>query len=231
MNTFEKFLPFILQTLIWIPTRFILWFFADFRVLGLENLERIDASHGVIFAANHASSLDPFLLPAGLPFFSRFMPIFYTSRERTFYRTQTWWENILYSTKWFRAWGAHQVYVGKNDFDIALQKHIEILKQGKSVLIFPEGGTTKDGSLRAFKTGVIHLTVRTGAPIIPIALKGTYGVSFKSFFRKKNKVELYIGSPIHSSDIVGSSRQISIKEYKNKIEILEKIISNMLLKV
>jgi len=228
MNTLEKILPLIFQTLIWIPTRIIFLIFGRFKVVGLENLRGVDTSKGVIFASNHAKSLDPIVLPAGLPFLSRFMPIFYTSRERTFYHTKTWWEDILYSTKWFRAWGAHQVYVGKKDFDIALSKHIEILLHGKSVLIFPEGGTTKDGNMRPFKAGVIHLTIRTGAPMIPIAMKGTYEASFKRFFRRKNKLTLVFGKPIYPHHLIGSKNKISISEYKDGLVVLESKIKELL---
>lgn len=230
MNTFEKIAPLILQTIIWIPTRIILKIFGSFKVVGLENFKNIDTSRGVIFASNHSSALDPILLPAGLPFLSRFMPMFYTSRERTFYHTNRWWEDILYSTKWFRAWGAHQVYVGQNNFDIALRKHIEILKHGKSVLIFPEGGTTKDGGLRPFKAGVIHLSIRTGAPIIPLVMKGTFKISFKKFFTRQHKLSLVFGIPIYPRDLISSGQEISISEYKDKVTIIESATKNLLTK-
>ena len=228
MNLFERISPLIFQTLIWIPTRIILLSFGYFKVKGLENLKNVSTSHGVIFASNHASGLDPILLPAGLPFFSRFMPMFYTSRERTFYHTNKWWEDILYSTKWFRAWGAHQVYVGQNDFDIALQKHIKILKEGKSVLIFPEGGTTKDGVIRPFKSGVIHLSLRTGAPIIPVVMKDTFRISFKQFFKRRHKLTLIFGKPIYPDHFVNSKDKVTIAEYKNDSFLLENKIKELM---
>lgn len=228
MNFFEKIAPLVLQTIIWIPTRILLFVFGRFQVVGFENLRGIDTSHGVIFASNHASALDPILLPAGLPFLSRFMPMFYTSRERTFYHTNRWWEDVLYSTKWFRAWGAHQVYVGQNDYDIALRKHIKILRHGKSVLIFPEGGTTKDGALRPFKSGVIHLTVRTGAPIVPIVIGDTFKISFGRFFRRRHRLTLVFGEPIYPEDLLGSNVEISVGEYRNRLVLIENVIQDLL---
>ncbi|MDE2188208.1 MAG: hypothetical protein KGJ35_00560, partial [Patescibacteria group bacterium] len=74
--------PLILQKIIWIPTNIILRFFCHLQVRGLENLKGI--GRNAIFASNHASELDPFFIPASLPFFSRFSPIFYASREKAF---------------------------------------------------------------------------------------------------------------------------------------------------
>src|SRR3989344_5971123 len=80
--------PLVLQTAIWPATRFFFWLFLHLRVVGLENLKNLPK--GVIFATNHSSELDPILVPASLPFLSKFMPMFYVSRPREFYSTSGW---------------------------------------------------------------------------------------------------------------------------------------------
>ena len=47
------------------------------------------------------------------------------------------------------------------------------LRRGVPVLLFPEGTRSEDGNVKAFKEGAFYLAVRTGAPVIPIALSGT----------------------------------------------------------
>ena len=47
------------------------------------------------------------------------------------------------------------------------------LKEGNSLLIFPEGTRSKDGSLQNFKDGAFELAVTTGTPILPIVIEGT----------------------------------------------------------
>ncbi len=226
MNTFEKISPLILQTLIWIPTRLILWVFSGFKVSGLENLKGLKT--GVIFAANHSRSLDPIVLPAALPFFSRFMPIFYTSRERTFYKVKAWWEKILYSESWFNAWGAHKVVVGQKNFEIALEKHIKILKSGKSLFIFPEGGTTKDGKLKPGKPGIAYLADKLSTPVVPVAIEGNYGLTMKKFFRGKANISVTFGKPVYRSEFFGEETDLGIEDYKKASALIMSKIAYML---
>ncbi|HEY5232443.1 MAG TPA: hypothetical protein VIK35_02770, partial [Verrucomicrobiae bacterium] len=105
--------PLLLQKLIWIPTRSILWFFGRLEVRGLENLNGIKTP--VIFAPNHPSELDPFLVPASLPFWSRFSPLFYTTREKSFYDT-VGWRRHLFGGLFINLWGGYPVSVGLRDY-------------------------------------------------------------------------------------------------------------------
>jgi 1-acyl-sn-glycerol-3-phosphate acyltransferase len=49
----------------------------------------------------------------------------------------------------------------------------ELLAEGRALGIFPEGTRSPDGRLHKFRTGVARLALRTGAPVIPVALIGT----------------------------------------------------------
>ena len=143
--------PFILQTLVWIPTWFVLTLCGRFRKYGRENLKGL--SRGVIFAANHGSELDPILVPASLNPFSAVMPIFYVAREREFYEKDGF-SKYIYGGFWFKLWGAYPAYMGKKDYAFSLQEHIKILNAGKSLLVFPEGEKTKNGEVGNGKGGV-----------------------------------------------------------------------------
>ncbi|MBU3968704.1 1-acyl-sn-glycerol-3-phosphate acyltransferase [Patescibacteria group bacterium] len=209
--------PLLLQTLFWIPVRLILIFFIGLKVRGTGNLKGLE--RGVIFASNHANALDPILLPASLPFLSKFIPMFYTSRENTFYERK--WMQIFFSLGlFFKAWGSYAVGIGIHNYEESLKDHINILNDKHSLFIFPEGRTTKDGNFQEAKGGVAFLAHKTNLPVVPIGINSTYKISWGSFFSRKRKVVLNIGKPIYPKKILGDKKEITINDYKfgaNKI--------------
>jgi 1-acyl-sn-glycerol-3-phosphate acyltransferase len=49
----------------------------------------------------------------------------------------------------------------------------EAIREGNSIMIFPEGTRSKDGNVQAFKTGAFRIALEMKAPILPIAIRGT----------------------------------------------------------
>ncbi len=206
--------PLILQSLIWIPIRFLFWLFIRFEVRGLEHLEKISEKKGIIFASNHTSELDPIILPAGLPFLSRFMPIFYTSREKSFYIKSGYRQNI-YGGVIFKLWGAHAVYSGLKDYEKSLVNHIKLLNAGKSLMIFPEGRISKDGQIGEARGGVAFLSEITNCPIVPIHITGAYQITLKEILTRKRKVTLTFGE-----SITIKKKEKAIETYKEIAEMI-----------
>lgn len=186
--------PLILQKLIWVPTRILLRTCGHIEIRGLENLATLEGN--AIFALNHASEADVFLLPGSLPFFSRFSPIFYTSREKAFYKNSGW-RQIFYGGIFFKAWGAYPVTVGLNDYDASLKNQIRILRDGGNLCIFPEGRTTKDGQIGEAKGGVAHLSYTAKKPIVPVRIDGTFRLSPLGFLAGGRKLAIMFGKPIY----------------------------------
>lgn len=54
-----------------------------------------------------------------------------------------------------------------------LQQAVKLLSQGVSVIFFPEGTRSRDGSIGEFLPGAFHIAARAGVPLIPMALAGT----------------------------------------------------------
>jgi len=214
-------LPLILQTLIWIPTRIVLKVFAHLEVIGLENLKNVRG--GVIFAPNHSSELDPGLLPASLPFFSPLMPMFYTSRERSFYKFSSW-RKLFYGGLLFKIWGAYPVYPGQNDFSKALVHHIDILRSGKSVCLFPEGKRTRNGEMGSAKAGIAYLADATDCPIVPVCIIGSFNVALKDFLLGRKYFVVTFGEPILRKRLFGKSRKppspYDYDRYKEKADFI-----------
>ena len=210
MNRFFLLSPLVLQKAIWHATRAILLFFFRFEVRGLENLKsqmhqmsKLQTSgarkeKGVIFAANHSSELDPILVPAALPFFSTLLPIFYVSRPRAFYKTSGW-RQFFYGGLLFKLWGAHSVCtaVGGADYAQSLATHIQILKMGGSILIFPEGRKTRDGNIQhEAHGGVAYFAHATGIPVVPVRIFGDFNMSLADFFLRRRRISVVFGAPI-----------------------------------
>src|SRR5919198_3092017 len=121
--------------------------------------EHVPQSGPVIFAANHRSFLDPFVIAT----IAR-RPMYYVAKEELF-------RNRL--TSWFlNALGAFPVRRGQGDAD-TIDTARAILERGDCVLIFPEGTRTRPGALGRPRRGVGRLALETGAPVVPVALIGT----------------------------------------------------------
>lgn len=132
------------------------------RVEGLDILERIDGP--VIFVANHASHLDTPLILLSLPDAWRRRTAVAAAADYFF---DTWW----------RAVGSSIVF---NTFPIDRRGGSmattpgEVLEQGWSLVIFPEGTRSTDGWIGTFRMGAAFLAHEHGVPIVPVAHRGTF---------------------------------------------------------
>jgi glycerol-3-phosphate dehydrogenase (NAD(P)+) len=114
---------------------------------------------GIILAANHRSFLDPFVIGCCVP-----RPIYFMAKRELFQkRWMGWFLNCM---------GAFPVRRGESDEE-SMKTARALLERGEAVVIFPEGTRIRNGSLAKPKRGVGRLALETGAPVVPIAIKGT----------------------------------------------------------
>lgn len=213
--------PFALQNLIWPPTRLALKFFVDFEVIGLENIAKLEGP--IIFAANHTGELDVILVPAALPFLSRLSPMYYVAKRREFYEKEGP-ISFIYGGGFFRLWGAYPLREGLKNYAMSLNMHVAILRLGKSLLIFPEGGIPKDRKLGSAHGGVAFLSKEADAPIVPIAVKGVREISMKDFWARKKKITLTFGKPIYPNELFVGKTDVTPEEYKAAAQkVMDKI--------
>jgi len=130
---------------------------------GGERLERV--ARPAIFVANHSSHLDAPLILTSLPVAWRDQTAVAAAADYFF---TTWWMSAAASL-------AFNLYpVGRGGSRRAPGLSRNLLAEGWSLLIFPEGSRSADGKLGRFKPGAAALAVDLGLPVVPVALHGTY---------------------------------------------------------
>lgn len=83
-----------------------------------------------------------------------------------------WYENKL--IRWI-TYGKAAIPIDRYGLDTSwIKDAVKMIKQGKNVIIFPEGHTTEDGEIDEFKAGFAMLSVMTNAPVVPIYITGGY---------------------------------------------------------
>jgi long-chain acyl-CoA synthetase len=177
--------------------------FAWIHVDGLEHLKNIEGP--VIFAANHQSHMDVPAILAALPgkwrrrvapamakefFKAHFFPEQYTSRQ--------WFTNSLnywLAAAFFNAFPLPQREAGARQ---TLRYAGDLINDGFSVLIFPEGKRSAHGEIQAFRPGIGMMASRLNVPVVPIRLIGLDRVLHPTWkMAKPGHVTIRFGAPIH----------------------------------
>jgi 1-acyl-sn-glycerol-3-phosphate acyltransferase len=134
-------------------------FFHVYFRMRRTGMHHIPKTGPVIFAANHRSFLDPFVI--GM--LTR-RPVYYVAKRELFENpVQAWLLNRL---------GAFPVERGESD-ERSMSTARAVLARGDCLVIFPEGTRIRGGPLHSPKRGVGRLALETGAPIVPVAVIGT----------------------------------------------------------
>ena len=158
------------------------------HVEGLDLLSRVEGP--VIFVSNHASHLDTPLILLSLPDEWRRRTAVAAAADYFF---DTWW----------RAVGSAMVF---NTFPIDRRGGSmaatpgEVLADGWSLIIYPEGTRSRDGWVGRFQLGAAYLATRYGVPVVPLAHRGTFaamprGQNWPSAGRRQ--LTLRFGAPLY----------------------------------
>jgi 1-acyl-sn-glycerol-3-phosphate acyltransferase len=174
-------------------------------VTGLENIPR---DKPLILAANHQGAGDIMIVLAFLPVHFRFaikkelfdIPIFgwYLRRAGYFPIDR---ELVLSAYK-------------------MVEQIVGFLNAGDSVLIFPEGTRSTDGTLGKFKRGSLLAALKSGAPIVPLAISGSYNLMPRgTWLLNPCPIKLSAGRPIYIS---------TEADFENKVAAVRQAIADML---
>lgn len=152
-----------------------------FEVVGREH---VPLDGPLILASNHLNNADPPAIALGVPR----LPTYMAKREMIS------WPILGPAFKWF---GAFPVRRGEADLS-ALRAATEVVKSGKMLVMFPEGTRSRTGGLTEGHSGTGLIALRTGAPILPVAVTGTEVIKWPWIFVKPlmvPRVKVTIGEP------------------------------------
>jgi 1-acyl-sn-glycerol-3-phosphate acyltransferase len=170
-------------------SRILLW--VSGVTVRVEGLEKIDSGGSYVFVANHCSYMDTPVVLAHIPVEFRFLA------------KQGLFSIPLLGTHLHRA-GHIPVVRGNPRASVhSMTDAARIVRQRHiSILVFPEGGRTQDGTLRSFKEGAAYIAIKAGVPAVPIALIGTRKVlPMGSGTIHGGVVEVRISDPIPTAEM------------------------------
>ncbi len=162
------------------------WFLRNaFRLVlrvELRGLENVPREGALIVAISHSSFLDPLLAGAYLP-----RDIIPMAKIEAF--------NYPVLGLIVKFYGAFPVRRGEADMS-AFKTALRVLLAGNAMVMAPEGHRSESGALQQGREGAIMLSLRTGAPILPVAVWG--GKSFwKNLSRaKRTPMWFHVGPPV-----------------------------------
>ncbi len=158
--------------------------------------EALDPSASYIFAANHQSQYDIFVLQGYLGHDFRWLA------KKELFRVPVWGPAM-------RSAGYIPVdRAGGRQAMRSLNEAASRIAGGTSVVIFPEGTRSPDGRLQDFKAGGMQLAIKAGVPVVPVAIAGTHRILPKGrIFASPGRVTVRIGRPVETGSVGARQKQ------------------------
>lgn len=183
---------------------------AGVRVI-IEGADKLQPQTGYIYCANHLSQFDIFSFQGYFPLSFRWL-----AKEELF--------RIPFLGRAMANAGSIAINRSQGRKALkSLEQAAERIKGGASILIFPEGTRSADGTLQPFKGGAMLLAIKAGVPIVPVAFLGSHGVLPKgTFFTRPGTITIRIGAPVVVTGYSNREKQDLAMVIHDKIaELLE----------
>ncbi len=150
---------------------------------------------GFVLVANHSSFLDPLVLGAAC------------RRRSTFIMNAVTYRNPR--LQWFYRLMRSIPVSANGDNRGALRAARQILQDGAVLVIFPEGGISRDGQPMLGSPGAVSLVMASGLPVIPVGMSGVnQALPHGASLPRPKAVQLRFGDPIAAADLmVGEDRK------------------------
>jgi 1-acyl-sn-glycerol-3-phosphate acyltransferase len=148
-----------MRFLIAVLSPFVHWFCRLVFKIKFDGVQNIPEQGACIITPNHVTYIDPIWIT--IPVRRR---IYYMAWDKPF--------RIPVLGLLMRMFGAFPVNLDIAADASAQREAIDLLKKGRGLVIFPEGGRTRTGKLMPFKMGAFRMALAHGIPIVPVSIKG-----------------------------------------------------------
>jgi 1-acyl-sn-glycerol-3-phosphate acyltransferase len=198
--------PFSSEAIVWIGRRWIRWIFwtcgIRTEVSGLEHV-----TPAAVYMSNHQSVLDIGALVETLPVSWRFV----AKKELTYVPFFGWALALSDQIVIDRSRRARAV--------ASLARGARQIRDGASVIIFPEGTRSPDGTLRELKSGGFHLAIEAQAPIVPVTVSGSRALTPKGSLRvESGTIRVVVGEPIPTAGLRPADRPALVARVRAAIQ-------------
>jgi 1-acyl-sn-glycerol-3-phosphate acyltransferase len=203
------------KTYLWVSRKwarsFLLLFGIRVRITGASNIKK---GEHYVYVANHSSYTDIPLLLATVPDNIRLI------LRNSLTRIPIWGWALLVSP--FLIIDRSSAVKSQRTLGKAIGK----IRKGASVILFPEGTRTSTGDLQAFKRGAFHLAYDSGAPVLPVAIIGSYQIMSRHDKLPKwgQRAEIRIGEAIYPKQVPKEQARAAeielMKEAETRVRVL-----------
>jgi 1-acyl-sn-glycerol-3-phosphate acyltransferase len=172
----------------------------------IEGMERLNRKGPYIFMSNHQGSYDIFALLGHLPYQFKWLA-----------------KKELFSIPFFGWTMAAAGYIsidreGSRGTVEAMNDAAQKIRDGMSVVIFPEGSRSPDGSIQAFKKGGFTLAIKSKVPIVPIAISGSRDIMPKDrLTATSGEIRIQMDHPIKTENFSLRDRESLMKNVRETI--------------
>lgn len=179
------------------------------EVKGLHHV--LGCKQGCIIAANHTSFLDPPLIGASIPY-----PVHFLAKSELFHNPLM---RLLITQ-------LNAIPLTQRIDHKAFKKLTASSREGITVVIFPEGTRTPEGTLEPFSPGVALLAKSLNIPVVPAYIHGAFDIwpTSRFFPHLRGKTTIAFGPPLNLHDFRAEKKH---EQYRLFVEAIEKEVSSL----
>jgi 1-acyl-sn-glycerol-3-phosphate acyltransferase len=172
----------------------------------VEGMGHLNGKGPYIFMSNHQGSYDIFALLGHLPYQFKWLA-----------------KKELFSIPFFGWTMAAVGYIsidrgGTRDTVEAMNEAAQKIRDGMSVVIFPEGSRSPDGSIQPFKKGGFTLAIKSKVPIVPVAISGSRAIMPKDkLTATSGEIRILVAHPIETENSALKDRELLMKKVRETI--------------
>ncbi len=175
-------------------------------VIGAEN---IPADRAVLYTSNHRSYAD---IPMGYTTVPN-LTGFIAKKEIKKVPGLSWWMSNM-----------NCLFLDRNDIKQSLKtilKAVDIVNEGYSIFVMPEGTRNHSDELLTFKEGSFKIAEKTGCPVIPVAITNSDALyELHRPWVRKAKIVIHYGTPINVADMPREERKTLGSRVRHEIELM-----------